>query len=128
MPPYLEWEENNRAFVPSIADLNRLLDTLTAQANNDIALSVELHRDQETSMYIVVGSDVSPVGFYSATHQPSIIGARNQDSGVDGYFEFSHRGHHSVVHQEYVVPASAAREALLYFYETGKQIESIYWD
>jgi hypothetical protein len=128
MTPYLEWEENNQAIVYSIADLNQLLDQITAQANNDMPLSVELHMNKETSMYIVVGSDVSPVAFYSATHQPPIVGSRNQQSGVDGYFEFSHRGHYSVVHRTFTVPVDDAKEALLCFYMTGRQPENIDWD
>lgn len=128
MAVYIVWDENSQADIHSVEELNQLLDQLADQAKEDMPLSVELYMHEKMSMYIVVGSDLSPVCFLSTVNQPHIVSSRSQYADNDGYFEFNHRGHHSAVHRKFTVPIDDARRALFYFFETGKQPENIKWE
>jgi hypothetical protein len=124
----LVWDENYRADVHSVDELNRLLEKLTVQAEHDMPLSVELYSGNKTSMYIVVGSDISPVAHFLASGHPPVSSSCGQYSGHDGFFEYNHRGHHTVIHKKFTVPIGEAIKALIYFFQTGRRPENIVWE
>jgi hypothetical protein len=128
MTAYLLWDENHRVDVHTIESLNALLDELEVMAEQDMPISVELHLPNGTSMYIVIGGDVSPVMFGDPTQRPPIIGAVALYTGPDADLEFNHRGHYSLVEKKYTLPVATARAALVHFFQTGTRPETIAWE
>lgn len=63
---HLVWHGDERAEVPSVETLDRLLDDLATEAATSRSFTVELRMITETAIVMVVDADVSPVECYDA--------------------------------------------------------------
>jgi len=126
MTPYLIWDEDNRAEVRSVEELDLLVDRLTVEARESVPFAVELHVGERTSMFIVVGWKESHMEFYSPAYRPYLWSCRDLWDD-DEHVEFFYRGHHSGVPRRYTVPADEAREAMRRFFHTGARPDNVAW-
>lgn len=128
MTPYLVWDEDNRAEIDSVEELDRLVDRLTAEALEAVPFTVTLQVDDDTSMFIVVGRDESHMEFYSTACDPHLWSCRGPWDD-DEHIEFLYRGHDSGIPKRYCVPIADARKALRQFFRTGGQRpENVEWE
>ena len=128
MPGILVWgdEENCRIEVSALEELDRAVDELTATAATGEPFSIELMVNEDTAISMVVGLDISLVNFYSAKDEPNYsgsIGPWDEDESIVFYY----KGHYSEVPKAHFIPISDAREALRYYFQTGRRPPNITW-
>ncbi|KAB8140647.1 hypothetical protein F8S13_23130 [Chloroflexia bacterium SDU3-3] len=127
MTPFVMWDEDNKVEVKSVEDIKILMDQIFNISQGELPISIEMYLDEQKSMYIVIGSNRSPVGFICNADNPLMLGAYSSHLEGAGYFTFNHRGHYSVVQMEYTIPVDDAKMALLHFFETGNPKDGIVW-
>src|SRR4051812_28120106 len=90
MIAYLLWDEDRRVDIRSVESLDILLDELTIAAKQDMPFSVELDIPNGMSMYMVIGDEVSPIGFADPTTRPPVNGAIGANADRDGHLAFNY--------------------------------------
>jgi Immunity protein Imm1 len=126
MATTLEW--NNHAVpVGSVAELDRLLERLTAEADAEQPFIVTLGRDDDSSLSIGLGRPESVASYISPGLGPPHFLSRG-GGGHDGPVEFVFSGEVTEYPPESAIPAEAAREALRVYFETGELTSELDWE
>lgn len=126
MAPALVWGQSEVA-VPSLQELDALLDRLDAEAERDTPFMVTLAREDGSTLSIGLGRPESTASYVGADGDPPYYMSRG-DLGRDDPIEFFSGGEMTEFAPESAVPAEAAREALRVFYETGDLSPNLDWE
>jgi len=115
--------------IASAGMLEELLDELTLQAKEaDMPFSVQIELDDDSAILITVGSEISHMEFYSASHRPPIVASISAESTDENeIITFLHGGIPSTVSRISCVPIADARAAVRQYFETGGRPTNINW-
>lgn len=121
------WGESNEAHVLSVSALDRLLDELTGQAEQDKPFIVELVADNGATLSIGLGQPLSVMNFVPASLDPPYMQSANANAGADE-LAFYYKGDYSEFPPESGIPVDQAREGLRRFFVTGELPDNITWE
>jgi hypothetical protein len=122
----VEWENDGRAEVASVEQLDRLLDDLTEQARPRPFMAVLISGTGD-SLAIGLGRKESVLSWVSATGDPPYHGS-NGDPSATGLVVFFYGGSWSEFPRSYAVPVADARAAAREFFETGVRPNQVGWE
>jgi hypothetical protein len=124
--PRIEWEENGRAEVASVEELDRLLDDLAEQARKR-PFMVELISSAGDSLAIGLGREESILSWVQASGDPPYYASKG-DPDSEGLVVFFYRGHWSEFPRSFAVTIAAARKGMRLFFETELRPTSVEWE
>jgi hypothetical protein len=129
MKPYALWHQDETTEIRSSQMLEELIDELTMQAQKDkMPFSVQIIMNDDSALLITVGSEISHLEFYSASHGPPVvISVGNWDGTENEAFFALHGGEPSTVSKKSCIPIGSARDAVRQYFETGKRPININW-
>ena len=115
--------------ITSAGRLEELLDELTLQAKQaNMPFSVQIELEDDSAILITVGSEISHLEFYSASHRPPVVVSISPVStDEEEIITFLHGGIPSTVSRTSCVPIPAARAAIQEYFETGRRPIHIHW-
>ncbi|HEV3163475.1 MAG TPA: Imm1 family immunity protein [Isosphaeraceae bacterium] len=125
-PLRIEWEENGRADVASVEEVDRLLDDLAEQASERPFIA-ELISSAGDSLAIGLGREESILSWVQASGDPPYYASKG-DPDSQGLVVFFYRGHWSEFPRSFVVAIAAARKAMRLFFETGQRPTNVEWE
>jgi hypothetical protein len=126
------WETGMRPETREVASaesLEELLDELTLRAQEiNMPFSVQIELEDDSAILISVGSGISHLEFYSASHHPPVVASLSQVStDGDEIVTVLHGGIPSTVSRGSCVPIAEARAAVRQYFETGRRPTNISW-
>jgi hypothetical protein len=127
----LVWtEEGDGKIVESVKELDKILDRLTADAEQGKPFIVELVADNGNVMGIGIGRPQSVLGFMEASFQPPYYASRNREfsNADDEVIVFYYGGHWTEFPIKSAIPIQDAREAFRRFFVTGALPDNIEWE
>lgn len=89
--------------------------------------SVQLQKEENSSLLFTVGSTICHLEFYSANSSPIIIGCRGSWENEDEIITFLHGDEPSEMEKKYFVPLEEALRGIEEYYLTGSRPENIQW-
>jgi hypothetical protein len=127
MTAYILWDRNERTEFSSLEELEKLIDQLSAKAQEtNVPLGVQVCVYENTGLLITVGREESHLEFYSASDRPRGVGSLgpwDNDELIEGNF----MGERSEMARRYWVPMADAREALRRYFQTGVRPDNMNW-
>ena len=126
MEPILTWDGNEVA-IGSAAELDALLDRLTAEAESTTPFMVTVARPDGATLSIGLGRADSVASYVSGSLDPPYFTSRGDGERSDPV-EFLSGGEMTEFPPASAVPTAAAREALRVFLRTGELWPAVDWD
>jgi hypothetical protein len=120
----LEWGESGVAEVATLAEMDELIDRLTADSA-ERPIVVELVSPNGATISIGVGRSVTVVNYVGPTLDPPYL--QSLGDGGDDEVVFFYRGEWSEYPPESAVPVEVGRQALRDFFATGELPSALEW-
>lgn len=118
-----------QASVTDVAELERLLDQLDAQAAATQPFIAEFVTSNGARLGVGLGASAGSVLSFKRSHDPPYyVSAGRPESAGDDDIGFYYQGHRSEFSEEALVPMKLARLALERFLATGERPEVVDWE
>jgi len=121
----VQWKDNEPHEVSNVEELNRMLDEVATDYDETNPVLVQVRSPTGEVLMIGIGCQLSvldyiPAGGWPAQHS---VGDPTEDT-----IPYRMGSYDSVMPKAYAIPHKLAREAVEYFYRTGRLSDSVIWE
>ena len=121
----VQWKDNEPHEASSLEQLNRMLDDVAADHNENNPVLAQLQSPTGEIMMVGVGGALSVLDDIAAGGWPA---QHSVGEPTDDTISYRMGSYDSVMPKAYAIPYELAREAVEYFYRTGGLLERVTWE